>query len=470
MAAMGSWRPAFMRPQSSEPLGGGVELDEALALDAPQVRPKQDGTSSESVDPDDAVGSVRGDSLTGTFLIDEGQAEDDRPPVRAMSLVFLSIFQAYAAMQNLQFLLKKDMGVGQSGDRAYLFTDAVTMLHVGKLLSRVGHSMLCGCVSSVTRVYIAMTLVLLGTLVPPIFILWLRRTSLIWVFVTYGLTGVGIGIFEATFLAVITPLGRRTKYWAILGIPIGFVTIGVPGMYSLGWGLPAEALYFYSAACIVLSFAVVRRWAPRRPVPAAAGAPGVRVSEVRVALKAWRTWLPLLLPHVVGKMFVNFGMENLFPVIGFTFNADSVPLFGPERNDVLMSKNNFQALENVWIFFGDTFSRKVPYLLPKQRYRTGVAILIAAMLCEVVAILLTKFAVAWVAWISMFLAFWGNGLVYAVGSRHIDKEVKKEHQLLAYSLWCAFGDVSSVVGAKSQDLVRSWICGGAEFLYECRPQ
>lgn len=381
-----------------------------------------------------------------------------------MGIVFMAMFQAYALLQNLQFHLKKTMGVGQSGELAMQFTNAVTMVHVGKLISRLGHEVVFACVRPVVRVYIAMCCALVGAMVPAICIYGYGSRSIVWVFVSYGLIGIGIGVFEATFLAVITPLGRQTKFWAILGIPTGFFTIGVPGILLVGLGLHPTVLYWYVVLFIGFSMIIVYRHAPHdvRPVHNES-------QSISRSFKAWRMWLPMLLPHLVGKVFVNFGMENLFPVIGFTFNAPVVPLSGPTSNDLLMQKDTFLAIENVLIFIGDTASRRIPYLLSLRTYRGSLGVIFSAMSCIVIAFTLCKLATAWISWISAFLAFFGNGLVYAVGSRHIDNNVPKAHHMTAYSVWCFFGDISSVVGAKMQDVVRDWICGGSEYQYECRP-
>jgi hypothetical protein len=37
-----------------------------------------------------------------------------------------------------------------------------------------------------------------------------------------GLGGVGIGTFESNLLSTIAPLGKRTKLWAIVGMPVRF--------------------------------------------------------------------------------------------------------------------------------------------------------------------------------------------------------------------------------------------------------
>lgn len=50
---------------------------------------------------------------------------------------------------------------------------------------------------------------------------------LAWVFIAYGLGGVGVGSFESNVMSVITPLGHATKTWAVLGLPIGYNIINI---------------------------------------------------------------------------------------------------------------------------------------------------------------------------------------------------------------------------------------------------
>ena len=47
-----------------------------------------------------------------------------------------------------------------------------------------------------------------------------KDPSLFWVFLAYGLGGVGIGTFESNLLSTIAPLGKETKLFAIIGIPV----------------------------------------------------------------------------------------------------------------------------------------------------------------------------------------------------------------------------------------------------------
>merc|ERR1712072_1448523 len=73
------------------------------------------------------------------------------------------------------------------------------------------------------------------------------------VYMAYLLGGAAIGTFETNILSCVTPLGHDSKLWAMLGIPIGFSSMSVGGMFAAGAGLPVEWLYYITAIMSVLS-------------------------------------------------------------------------------------------------------------------------------------------------------------------------------------------------------------------------
>merc|ERR1719277_1783953 len=66
-----------------------------------------------------------------------------------------------------------------------------------------------------------------------------------WVFLSFGCIGLSLGIFECTFLNVITPMGPLTKSWAIMGFPAAFFIINVFGFLLVSFGVPVQALFWY---------------------------------------------------------------------------------------------------------------------------------------------------------------------------------------------------------------------------------
>merc|ERR1719401_3281592 len=105
---------------------------------------------------------------------------------------------------------------------------------------------------------------MIGCLIPPLFVYLLGSTWMGWVFLSFGLLGLGLGIFECTFLNVITPLGPLTKSWAIMGPPAAFAIINVFGMTLVSFGLPVQALFWYIVCCMPVGiFLFATRLAPQ---------------------------------------------------------------------------------------------------------------------------------------------------------------------------------------------------------------
>jgi hypothetical protein len=59
-----------------------------------------------------------------------------------------------------------------------------------------------------------------------------KDPSLFWVFLAYGLGGVGIGTFESNLLSTIAPLGKETKLFAIIGIPVTLNSLPIIKCYT----------------------------------------------------------------------------------------------------------------------------------------------------------------------------------------------------------------------------------------------
>ena len=129
-----------------------------------------------------------------------------------MLLVMLSMFQGYASMVGpLQSAYKHELGIKHGSKNAYLFTQAAVGVHYGKLLARLGHNVVFACLSPRSRVIIAMGFMFVGILIPPMLVFTLQWHWVYSVFIAYMLSGMGLGIFEVTFLSVITPLGKATR-------------------------------------------------------------------------------------------------------------------------------------------------------------------------------------------------------------------------------------------------------------------
>merc|ERR1719223_2376378 len=167
------------------------------------------------------------------------------------------MFQGYAAMVGpLQHEYKLKLGVAHGTPEYWWWNLAADFVHVGKFAARLLHNVICGGSSPWTRVLIGMGCMLLGALVPPLFVFAMGSTWIGTVFVAYGLSGVGLGVFECTFLSVIAPLGKLTKAWAVMGAPAGFATINILGLLLASIGMPVVALYWYIVFALPLGMGV----------------------------------------------------------------------------------------------------------------------------------------------------------------------------------------------------------------------
>mmetsp|Transcript_81786 Transcript_81786/g.210651 ORF Transcript_81786/g.210651 Transcript_81786/m.210651 type:complete len:448 (+) Transcript_81786:73-1416(+) len=423
----------------------------------------EENGSDASDDSDDEV-SMEKRALSRAGSKD---AEDQLPPEKIMLLVMLCMFQGYAAMVGpLQQKFKAELHIGQVGDRAQAFTQAAVFVHYGKFVARLGHNVFLGCFSTMDRVYIAMALMFIGTIVPPLFVFAYGSQWVGTVFISYGLSGIGLGVFECTFLSVITPLGKLTKAWAIMGAPLGFGTICILGQLCMAYKMPVEYLYWYIALCIPVGMLVFKMHAPSDKEQRSGGSN--MQASLCSSLMDCSAWLPAILPNIVAKVIVNFVMENVTPVNYYTYNAPVVPLLGPTSESPLLNRDIFFALVSVFILTGDTISRRVPASLPLETYFMNVVFLTAAGVCSIVGFSLEMLAIAVVTLIAIFMAFWGNGLVYGISAKYIDRFVPEEHNLAAYSVWCFFGDAGAIAGGSLVDVVRNRICGDHEYHFECR--
>ena len=109
-----------------------------------------------------------------------------------------------------------------------------------------------------------------------------------WVFIAYTLGGVGIGSFESNLLSAITPLGSKTKVWAIIGLPLGFNVISIGGFLLLSVGVPPVALYLGVATGLAAGMSVFFFRIPVADIEGNAEGLGAFIENAL----CWRRWLP----------------------------------------------------------------------------------------------------------------------------------------------------------------------------------
>jgi len=114
---------------------------------------------------------------------------------------------------------------------------ACSMLYFGNLIFRLGHNVVFGFAIPRTRVVISMAAMTLSMWTVFSIFVWFRNDDryVFLVFIGYGLGGVAIGTFESNVLSMITPLGKDTKLWAIIAIPVGINTVNIGGFIALGY-------------------------------------------------------------------------------------------------------------------------------------------------------------------------------------------------------------------------------------------
>lgn len=397
----------------------------------------------------------------GPLSMDPGtpREEDALPPVRSLLVPMMCVFQAYAAYVVLQRFLKAEL-TGSSEEKKAAFTWATTLMHWGKLVSRVGHDAFMACLHTRTRVICAMAITLVAVLVPPVLV---YRAGSDWMgiaFLHFGLLGIGVGVFEGTFLSVISPLGKLTKAWAIMGAPLGLAIVDIVCqlLHSKAiLDMSPEYFYWYIAICIPVGMYVFTLHAPRSST--------VRQANIVKSLSDSRSWLPVMLPFFVAKIVGSFVMENT-PGWFYVYNGAKVPLFSPEATTHLIDPDLYFVLIYISVMLGDTISRRAVYYFALASLSANIGVLSIAVAYSVLGFYLESFAVAALTLLAAFFAFWGNGLGYGVSAKYIDGYVPRQHSRAVYSLWCMSGDVGGIIGSGAVLWVNSIFCK-SHYTYEC---
>mmetsp|Transcript_37487 Transcript_37487/g.67809 ORF Transcript_37487/g.67809 Transcript_37487/m.67809 type:complete len:430 (+) Transcript_37487:67-1356(+) len=406
----------------------------------------------ESRGDDVEEGKVKGDNQQAMVA--------DPPPIRSMILVMLCMFQGYASMVGpLQSAFKHALGAAGHSEKAHVFTQAAVCVHYGKLLARLGHNVVLGFATPWLRVLISMAFMLVGVLVPPLVVFSLGSDWVGTVFIAYLLSGLGLGVFEVTFLSVITPLGKSTKAWTIVGAPAGFATINILGLMLTSFGVPVVWLYWYIVACLPVGIYIFYLKAPR-------GQAELKTVNFRSSLWSWRCWMPQMLPFFMAQFVSHFAMEN-WPSIFYMFRARMIPLFNPRGDDHLVNWDQFFAVTYVFIFLGDAISRRVAFYLNCPTTSRIYLYLGASVIGIIAGLALEGTAIAAIIPFAIFLVFWGNGTIYGLTAKYIDMDIPSAHNLASYSFWCFIGDLGAILGGVLVESTHQLFCVGHHGPYEC---
>lgn len=406
---------------------------------------------------------VAGGEERGISLLEGPESPAEPPPVRILLLAFMIMFQGYGVMNgNPAHALKMKLDLPPS--EAAAFQDATASFQLSKLLMRILQISLLVFLQPNGIVYLAYAIMFVALLIPIIFVWGEDMKDLSVVYLQYTLGGIAVGLFEGTFLSVISVLGKRTKTFAIMGAPLGFAVHNI----LLGSVLPAgyEVVYYvYSAACIPIAVVIFYFYAPL----ADANSQGKGCQIFLESLQQPKQWLPAMLPWFLAKFAGNFVMEDAFPLLYLTFNTPHVPLFAPSSTSPTVPFKYYTAFYYfVLMALGDTISRRVPEVLNLSTGKAwGFWIVISILLCiggEALNFLLIPIITGFAA----FIAYFGNGLVYGLSAQFIDAYIPAEHRYTAYNLWCFAGDLAGYAGQGGLSVkIAESACEGRHYTYIC---
>jgi len=400
------------------------------------------------------------------------KAADNAPAVRVLLLAFMFMFQGYGAMVgNPQHALKHHLHITHA--QAAEFQEATATFQLAKLAMRLLQIAFLVFVSPNQIVYIAYAVMFIA-LMCPIVLVWGAGITGLWaVKLQYIMGGIAVGLFEGTFLSVISKLGKNTTTFAIMGAPLGFfVNNTILGLLDY-FGMPALVYYYYNAACLPIAAWIFWRHAPKDVKPAAGSdkKPEKGCAVFMNSMKKCSDWLPIMIPYFIAKFIGNFVLEDGFPLLFNTFNSAEVPIFGgPDATDNLIPFKLYTAL--IWfpcMAFGDTISRRVPNFLDLSKKSTAAMYLVLAIVMCLGGEALTFLLIALVTALAAFIANFGNGFIYGLSSKFIAENIAEEHRYTAYNLWCFIGDVGGYFGQGAPSVaLANKACGGRHFPYVCQ--
>jgi len=259
-----------------------------------------------------------------------------------------------------------------------------------------------------------------------------------------------IGTFESNMLSCITPLGKKTKSLAILGMPLGIVliTVGVFAVTGLVESQNDDAAVVLRNSRIVTttSFGIVLT-----AVMAGLLLFKLRIYEVASLgthttmrmflgqLKQWAEWLPWL-SGISGALMIDMFLVSLFSpgmVLYLYVKPLSLYIDGASMNSDLL-----KAVYNAMFCCGDVLGRKLMY--DRQRRLPFLFLIISA-----VGICCGLSSITYIIPVCAFCIAFANGAIYAQSARYIDQNVPIAYNLVSLSVWLFVGDIGSVIGSNA---------------------
>jgi len=375
------------------------------------------------------------------------------------------MFQGYGAMVgNPQHALKHKLGVthAESAD----FQEATATFQLAKMAMRICQIAFLVFTDPVGIVYTSYVIMFVALMVPMVLVWGAGITGLWAVRLQYILGGVAVGLFEGTFLSVISSLGKNTKTFAIMGAPLGFFINNTILGVAQQFGMPAVVYYAFSAACMPIAMWIFHAHRPREVTAAKGKGCGVFLHSLGV----WKDWVPVMIPWFIAKFVGNFVLEDGFPLLFNTFNTAKVPIIGgPESEDHLISMDIYKAL--IWfpaMAAGDTISRRVPQYLDITKAWKCYVFLALGIFLSVLGEALDFLLLALVTALAAFISNFGNGFIYGLSAKFIDFAIAEEHRYAAYNLWCFVGDIGGYAGQGRMSVwLADHVCAGRNYHWVC---
>ncbi|CAD7974672.1 unnamed protein product [Amoebophrya sp. A25] len=340
----------------------------------------------------------------------------------------------------------------------------------------------------------------------------------------YLFSGLAVGTFESNAMASLAPLGPETKLWAVIGLPLGFNVISVGGMAALSLGFPRYGLYVFVLVSNLIALFLYRFTLPsvvrqkggssrsccfwrsserageatstQRFVSHSLGnevqdeehfaEAGQRVrvqedqsfgvTELSSTSRGMKSSLLRVLPHSLGLMIAMFGVASCTGISTNIFSASKVPLFADDPNSrFLIDQHVYLAIQNAFVFVGDSVSRKIVYhqLKEQSHFRGSIFLqirLLLAFVCFTVAgLYLLSLRMGATAILGSFLIFYANGSTYATTTRWVDLRLDANFHVSALSFWLFVGDIGSVAGSSLTDVYHRFLCPeGVKFYNVCQ--
>ena len=133
----------------------------------------------------------------------------------------------------------------------------------------------------------------------------------------------------------------------------------------------------------------------------------------------------LRLAEQPGKMLQLSSQAPGSPIFHFCQFCRCLSDSGEEN---LMDWGQFFAITYIFIFLGDSISRRIAMYLATPSLARRLMYLGGAMALIIIGLYLESLAIAIVIPLAIFLIFWGNGTIYGLTNNHVDKEARERER------------------------------------------